>query len=139
MRVSLAKKTDMNIISTIDLHISEQNLEQSIKQKRVYLLKNKDEVIGILRYNLHLDLFPLICFIYIKPKYRNKHLATKLLTKFEKDMIKKQFTVILTSIPQNFSCIDFFKKNQYTEAGYTNIIDEGKEVILNKSIYIPIF
>lgn len=129
MRITYAKKEELNIIQNIDIFISENQLLQAIKQKRVYVIKEDNKIIGFLRYTFHLDQTPLLCFIYVNPKYRKQGIATKLIKKFEKDMIKQQYDTILLSVPSKSEAIDFFKHLNFKQIGYTNISYETEELI----------
>ena len=65
----------------------------------------------------------------IFPEYRKQGIATKLISRFKKDMIKQQYDTILLSVPSKSEAIDFFKHFNFKQIGYTNITYETEELI----------
>ena len=61
MKITYLKKEEFNIIRQLDIYISDNQLLQAIKQKRIYTIKEENKIIGFLRYTYHLDQTPLLC------------------------------------------------------------------------------
>jgi hypothetical protein len=53
-------------------HISEKILTNKIKNNEIYLIQEKEEIIGWLRYNLFWDNIPFMNMLYIIEKNRNQ-------------------------------------------------------------------
>ena len=140
MKITYAKKEELNTLHNIDIFISENQLLQAIKQKRIYIIKDNNKIIGFLRYTFHLDQTPLLCYVSVNPEYRKQGIATKLISRFKQDMIKQQYDTILLSVPRKSEAIDFFKHFNFKQIGYTNITYETEELIfesilINRDIF----
>lgn len=134
MNIIKATTSDFTVLDMMDLNISEKELAKSINNKRINLLMNDNEIIGMLRFNLFWDNTPFINFIYIKEKYRDKNYGTMLLNNFEKEMKDAGYKLVLTSSLSSEKGQFFFRKNNYLDCGVLLLPNESSELFFYKEI-----
>jgi RimJ/RimL family protein N-acetyltransferase len=69
--IRYALESDKAFWLTHDEHISENELLLKIRDRRGYIISDEDKTIGVLRYNLFLDIIPFLT-IYLDESYRGK-------------------------------------------------------------------
>ena len=78
-----------------------------------YIYELNNEIVGFINIDIIYEKAE-IEYIYVVEKWRKNKIATKLLEKAEKDLIKKRVrTITLEVNVNNFSAIKFYEKNEY--------------------------
>lgn len=88
MQIICAKTDEIELLCLYDKHISKKELQKSVKEKRVYIAKEKSEIAGWLRFNLFWDNTPFMNMLYILEGYRGKGMGKALVQRWENDMKK---------------------------------------------------
>ena len=78
-----------------------------------YIYELNNEIVGFINIDIIYEKAE-IEYIYVVEKWRKNKIATKLLEKAEKDLIKKRVSTITLEVNvNNFSAIKFYEKNEY--------------------------
>ena len=70
--IRFAEETDISILSKHDKHISREELENSVRLKRILVLFVDGILAGWLRYNLFWDNMPFMNMLYVLEGERGK-------------------------------------------------------------------
>jgi Acetyltransferases len=132
--IRYADKKDIEILKYYDKHISESELKNSIKIKRVLMIFENNIFIGWLRYNLFWDNTPFMNMLYILEDYRNKGYGQQLMNYWEEEMLKMNYKRVLTSTLSNEGAQFFYRKNGYIDCGSLLLPKETLEIIFMKNL-----
>ena len=132
--IRYADETDLEILKEYDNHISEKELRNSIKLKRVLIMFNNNRFIGCLRFNLFWDEIPFMNMLYFLEEYRGKGYGKQLVDYWEKEMLKSNYQKVLTSTLSNEQAQFFYRKNGYVDCGALLLPNEPLEIILLKKV-----
>ena len=117
MIIELARKKDMENIASLDKHIPLSQLEECIKDGRVYVLKEGDRIVGVLRYSLFWQTIPFLDLLYLDETYRNKGFGTEMMKHWEQAMSLHGYKYIMTSTQADESAWRFYEKLGYRKVG----------------------
>lgn len=134
MEIRLATIQDIEILVKYDSHISKQELENIICLNRVYIAEEKGCFLGWLRYNLFWDNTPFMNMLYLLEDYRGQGFGRKLVERWEKDMRKLNYEIVMTSTASDEYAQHFYNKLGYITVGGFRFKDDPFEVILLKNI-----
>ena len=132
--IRYADKKDIEILKCYDKHISESELKNSIKIKRVLMIFENNIFIGWLRYNLFWDNTPFMNMLYILEDYRNKGYRQQLMNYWEEEMLKMNYKRVLTSTLSNEGAQFFYRKNGYIDCGSLLLPKETLEITFMKNL-----
>lgn len=133
--IRYADSEDFPILKECDKHISESELRNSIRAKRVLVLYENGDLIGWLRFGLFWDNIPFMNMLYILDGYREKGNGKQLVTFWEEEMAKENYGQVLTSTQSNEQAQFFYRKMGYTECGALLLPKEPLEMIFIKDLY----
>lgn len=102
---------------SLDRHLSEEEFQNKIQNKRGYILLENGTPIGLLRYNLFWDNTPFCTMLIIDQNHRNKGYGKKLVEFWEKDMKLKGYGMVLTSTQVDEDGQNFYRKLGYKDCG----------------------
>lgn len=97
MNIRRAEKSDVEILSEYDKHISKEEMESSISLGRVSIAEDSGVFIGWLRWNLFWDNTPFLNMLFLLYEYRNSGHGKEMLSHWEKQMKEKGYTLVMTS------------------------------------------
>ena len=122
MIIRHVQKSDKEFWFKLDKHLSENELDNKIRDKMGYVLLENNTPIAILRYNLFWDNIPFCTMIFVTPKYQHKGYGR----------------IIMDSTQSDESAQHFYRKLNYNDAGGL-IIDiehykQPMELFFTKSI-----
>ena len=132
--IRYATEHDFALLSKYDKHICEAELRNSIKANRILTMYHDDHLIGWLRFNLFWDNIPFMNMLYILEAYRGKGCGSQLVSFWEKEMLNRNFTMVLTSTLSNEQAQFFYRKFGYSDCGSLLLPNEPLEIILLKNI-----
>ena len=123
---------------SFDKHLSEQEFNNKIIDKRGYVLLDDNKPIALLRYNLFWDNTPFCNLIYINNECQGKGFGKLLIEYWENDMKSQGYGILLTSTQVDESAQHFYRKLGYKDCGGFVIDIKGyeqpMELFLVKSI-----
>ena len=132
--IRYAQLKDIELLNKYDKHISEEELKNSIKLKRIIVMFEGSRFIGWLRYNLFWDNTPFMNMLYFLDNERNKGYGSKIIEFWEKEMKQKGYKFVMTSTQSNEQAQFFYRKHNYTDIGALLLPKEPLEIILYKKI-----
>ncbi len=132
--IRYAAVTDLEILGKYDNHISQAELKNSIDLKRVLMMFDNNHFIGWLRFNLFWDDIPFMNMLYILEEYRRNGYGKQLVDCWEKEMLKSNYTKVLTSTLSSEQAQFFYRKNGYVDCGSLLLPNEPLEIILMKNL-----
>lgn len=102
---------------TLDSHLSEDEFELKIRDKRGYIISDGDKLIGVMRYNLFWDNTPFLTLIYIDELYRGKGFGRQAMLHWEAEMRILGYKMIMTSTQVDEEAQHFYRKLGYIDKG----------------------
>ncbi len=132
MKIKIAEDEDFEKIFSLDKHIAETELKNSIALSRIYLAEIDEDFAGILRYNLFWDNTPFLNLLYIKESRRHCGCGSALLSFWESQMLKFNYDCVMTSTLSTETAQEFYKKRGYKNIGGFYYLDEPYEIIFQK-------
>ena len=102
---------------TLDEHLSAQEFELKVRDKRGYVISDGDEPIGVMRYNLFWDSMPFLTMIHLEDRYQMKGFGKQALDFWENEMRELGFPLVMTSTQVNEAAQHFYRKLGYVEKG----------------------
>ena len=132
--IRYANEDDLEILNKYDNHINKTELKNSIKLKRVLMMFDNKTFIGWLRFNLFWDSIPFMNMLYFLEEYRGRRYGRQLVGYWEKEMIKSNYTKVLTSTLSNEQAQFFYRKIGYTDCGSLLLPNEPLEIIFMKNL-----
>lgn len=109
MNIRYALESDIDILIKYDTHIKKEVLKECILLKRVYIMEENNNLIGILRYNLFWDNTPFLNLLFILEQYRNHKYGMYLMNYYENEMKKLGYSYLLLSTPSNETSKFFYQ------------------------------
>lgn len=101
----------------LDKHISENELQLKIRDKRGYIINDDDKPVGILRYNLFWDNTPFLTLIYLEESYRGKGFGKQTMLAWEREMLELGHKMVMTSTQADEESQHFYRKLGYIDKG----------------------
>lgn len=117
LTIQYATIYDAAIYSHYDKHISESELLLKLKSRRCYVLKDGDNVVGVMRYNLFWDSIPFLTMIYFDESARGKGYGRQAMHRWENEMRALEFPCVMTSTQVDESAQFFYRKLGYKDTG----------------------
>ena len=117
-----------------DKHITQAELERSIKDHRILVLYQGDQFVGWLRYNLFWDNTPFMNLLYILSEYRGQGFGKQLMEFWESEMKTQGFSLVLTSTLTTETAQHFYRKLGYKDCGSFSLPNEPTEIIFLKNL-----
>ena len=132
--IRFADFRDFAVLKEHDRHISEHELKNSIRAKRVLVMYQEDNFVGWLRFGLFWDNIPFMNMLYITDGYRGKGNGTELVSFWEREMAKENYGRVLTSTQSNETAQFFYRKIGYTDCGTLLLPNEPSEIFFIKDL-----
>lgn len=127
---------DMSDLKKYEHCISDEELENSIINERILLMKIDGEFAGWLRFNLFWDNTPFMNMLYFADKYRRLGYGSELVSYWETQMLDMGYTFVMTSTLSNEDAQFFYRKNGYRDCGSLLLPDEPLEILFMKNLKI---
>lgn len=132
--IRYANENDFELLINYDTHISSTELRNCINTKKILIMFHNNSFIGWLRFNLFWDAIPFINMLYFLENYRKKGYGSQLVNFWEKEMLKNNYKMVLTSTQSNEQAQFFYRKIGYVDCGSLLLPDEPLEIILLKNL-----
>jgi len=99
----------------LDKHMSEQEFELKIRNKRGYVISDGDKPIGIMRYNLFWDNTPFLTLIHFEEAYQGKGFGKQAMLHWENEMRELCHKMVITSTQVDEEAQHFYRKLGYKD------------------------
>ncbi len=130
--IRYANADDFELLREYDKHISGTELMNSINAQRVLVMFLNGSLIGWLRFHLFWDHIPFMNMLYFLEDYRGKGYGRQLADFWEKEMLKNNYSMVLTSTRSDEQAQFFYRNNGYVDCGALLLPGEPLEIILLK-------
>lgn len=117
LEIRYVQPEDKGFWYRLDKHLSEQEFNHKISQKRGYVLLENHIPIGLLRYNLFWDNTPFCTMLFIDWQHQGNGYGKKLMTYWEHDMKSQGYGMLLTSTQVDEQAQHFYRKLGYKDCG----------------------
>lgn len=134
MEILYASEKEIDILCKYDNHIDKSELENLVKQKRIYIARESGSFAGWLRYNLFWDNTPFMNMLFVFEEYRGKGIGKALVEHWEQDMKNRGYNCLMTSTASNEYAQHFYDKLGYIAVGGFMPEDSPYELILSKKV-----
>lgn len=135
--IKYALERDKYFWFSLDFHMSEEEFNLKIRDKRAYVIYDDNMPIGIMRYNLFWDNIPFLTLIFFQEEERRKGFGKKAVLHWENDMRNLGYKIIMTSTQVDEQAQHFYRKLGYKDAGcliLNDISEQPMEMFLIKEI-----
>ena len=132
--IRYVRPDDREFWFSLDRHISAQEFDKKVRDRRGYVITEDDRPIGILRYNLFWDNIPFCNMLFIDWEHQNKGYGRKLMERWESDMKAEGYDFVLTSTQSDETAQHFYRKLGYSDCGGLILNDEPMEIFLVKRL-----
>lgn len=110
-------ENDKSFWFTLDEHLSEQEFELKVRDKRGYIISDENTPIGIMRYNLFWDNTPFLTLVYVCKSYQGKGYGKQALLYWENEMCGFGYKMVMTSTQVDEDAQHFYRKLGYKDRG----------------------
>ena len=117
LEIRYVQSEDKEFWYSLDRHLSEQEFNNKISDKRGYVLLDDNKPIGLLRYNLFWDNTPFCTMLFVDWNYHGKGYGKKLMEHWENDMKLQGYGMLLTSTQVDEEAQHFYRKLGYKDCG----------------------
>lgn len=115
--IRYANETDKPFWFTLDSHLNESELDLKIRDKRGFIITDKETSIGVMRYNLFWDNTPFLTMIHLEEAAQGKGFGKKAMAFWENEMRELGYKVVMTSTQVDEQAQHFYRKLDYIEKG----------------------
>lgn len=112
-----ASKSDRAFWSALDENLSKDVLAEKIRDKRGYVIRCHDKLIGIMRYNLLWDEVPFLTLICLDERYRGSGYGRQAILLWEDEMRALGHQMVMTSTRVDEGAQHFYRKLGYLDRG----------------------
>jgi ribosomal protein S18 acetylase RimI-like enzyme len=102
---------------TLDKHLSKNEFQLKVRDRRGYVISDVDKPIGIMRFNLFLDNTPFLTHIYFDEYYRGKGFGKQAMSYWENEMREFGYRMVMTSTQVDEQAQHFYRKLGYKDRG----------------------
>lgn len=134
MDIRNAQWDDILALARLDRHISQQELEHSLRLGRMYVAEERGALAGWLRYNLFWDNTPFMNLLYVLEEYRGKGFGRALVEYWENRMKRDGYEAVMTSTQSSEYAQHFYERLGYEAVGGLMPPGEGYELIFCKKL-----
>ncbi len=127
MKITYAQESDHFFWKSLDPHLNNQAFLNMISDQRGYVLSEKGQAIGLLRYGMFWDEIPFCHLLMIKAEKRGSGYGTQLLQHWEHDMREKTYDMVLTSTRVDETAQHFYRNQGYHDCGCLLLDIKGHE------------
>ncbi|GAB6989102.1 GNAT family N-acetyltransferase [Paenibacillus pini] len=134
MRIDYAVESDYPYIVENDKHLIETLIRQKINNHEIFILRDRNQEIGWMRYGYFWDHIPFMNMIWIDEEHRGQGFGEKVITYWEEIMKQKGFQRVMTSTLSSEEAQHFYRKLGYRDAGCLLLEKEPLEIIMTKHL-----
>lgn len=136
--ISPAKPEEFEALVAIDGWPAKEEYKKKIETRpeQILVLKEDDEIVGVMRWAMFWDYIPYTCYLNVSDKCRGKGYAKKALMYWENKMQEEGWPMVMCSIPTDDGAQHFYRKMGYKECGCFTILEgplkQAMEILFSK-------
>jgi GNAT superfamily N-acetyltransferase len=96
---------------------AEKEIESKIRDKRCYILREGDSIVGIMRFIMMFEFIPFLTLIWIEEPYQGKGYGKQAMTYWENEMRVVGYKMIMVSTQVDEGSQHFYRKLGYKDMG----------------------
>ncbi|MCL2574145.1 MAG: GNAT family N-acetyltransferase [Defluviitaleaceae bacterium] len=116
LKISYATMEDREYVATYGI-IAESEVDLKIRDKRCYILREGDEFIGIMRWNMIFEFIPFLSLMYLEEPHRHKGYGRLAMAHWEDEMRATRYKMIMISTQVDEDGQHFYRKLGYKDMG----------------------
>jgi len=116
-KIRYVSESDKSFWFALDQHLSKREFELKVRDKRGYIISDKDNPIGVMRYNLFWDTTPFLTLIYLEEYSRGRGFGKQAILFWENEMCGLGYKMVMTSTQVDESAQHFYRALGYIERG----------------------
>jgi len=117
LEIRYVTENDKPFWYTLDKHLSENEFELKVRDKRGYIISDGDTPIGVMRYNLFWDNTPFLTLIHMEESHQGKRYGRQAMLFWENEMRELGYKMVMTSTQVDEEAQHFYRKLGYIERG----------------------
>jgi ribosomal protein S18 acetylase RimI-like enzyme len=117
LTVRYVSESDKPFWFSLDKHLSRNEFDLKIRDKRGYIICANGKPVGIMRYNLFWDNTPFLTLIYFEESFRRKGFGRQAVLFWESEMRSLGYNLVMTSTQVNEQAQHFYRKLGYVDRG----------------------
>lgn len=129
-----ASDTDLPFLSSVDGHVSYQDLTHLVRLERVMVAEVDGVAVGCLRWGLFWDQVPFMNLLWVVVERRGQGVGTTLVAAWEQTMLDGGHHLILTSTSSAETAQHFYRRLGYIDSGSLLLPREPTELIFRKGL-----
>ena len=114
--ISHATEHDKKYAASVGI-IAESEIDLKIRDKRCYILREGEEIIGVMRFNLIFDFIPFLALMWLEEPHRHKGYGTKAMVHWEDEMRATGHKMVMLSTQVDEDGQHFYRKLGYKDMG----------------------
>ena len=133
--ITVAAESDIQDIDAFENKFLQQRLPECIKENRVFVLRGKGKIIGVMRYSFFLESLPCLDALVLDPAYTQSIYVPKMLDYWEFRMRELGYGYVMVTMFTDQAAVYSPEKFSYQEMGsfFLPLMDE-KVVVFNKML-----
>ena len=116
-RIKHVSEFDKSFWYSIDKQFSVSEFDLKVRDKRGYVISDDEKPIGIMRYNLFLDIIPFLTLIFIGEPHQGQNFGRQAMLFWENEMRELGYKMIMTSTQVDEQAQHFYRKLGYVDRG----------------------
>ena len=97
--------------------LAEQEVECKIRDKRCYILRVDNDIVGIARFNMMFEFVPFLTLLWLEEPFRGKGYGTQVMNHWENEMRDLGYKMIMVSTQVDEDGQHFYRKLGYRDIG----------------------
>jgi GNAT superfamily N-acetyltransferase len=126
--------SDLEWLFRYDPHIPKHLMREKVARYEVVVARKAGKAIGLLRYSFFCDWIPFIIFLFVLEDQRGRHVGSRLVAFFERQMRRRRFRIAMVSSRSEGHSQHFWRKLGYCDAGSLLLPDEPFELLFTKRL-----
>ncbi len=115
--IRYVREEDKDFWYSLDRHLPEGEFARKVRDKQGYVLLEKGQPVGILRYNLFWDNTPFCTLLYVADAQQRRGHGRALMAHWEAEMKAQGYGMVLTSTQADETAQHFYRKLGYRDCG----------------------
>ncbi len=115
--IRYVSENDESFWFTLDKHMGKNEFHLKVRDKRGYIIRDCDNPIGVMRYNLFWDNTPFLTLIHLKNDYHKKGFGKQAMLFWENEMRGFGYKMVMTSTQADEQAQHFYRKLGYIDKG----------------------
>jgi Acetyltransferases len=112
-----ATADDVTFWLDLDPALPPEELARKIAVKSCYVIRDDEQPVGIMRYNMFWDVIPFVTLIFLREQFRGLGFGRKAMAQWEDEMREKRHKVALTSTQSDERAQFFYRQIGYSDCG----------------------